>query len=102
MRTLQLGAASLTLPIIDIDIYTNGNFRVDLGFPKGLDFSRSASLQLFPFVGYGGFYFAVLSGATSSRVPVISNGSFSPVLEFGIGLSLGVGKTFQAGILSGG
>ncbi|WP_332852290.1 hypothetical protein [Duganella sp. S19_KUP01_CR8] len=102
MRHLEFGAVSLTLPVVIIDIYTNGNFRVDLGFPKGLDFSASFCLQVFPFVGYGGFYFAVLDGDTSSRVPQISNGRFSPVIEFGIALSVGVGKTIDEGILSGG
>ncbi|HET6210066.1 MAG TPA: hypothetical protein VFD94_06770, partial [Jatrophihabitans sp.] len=87
---------------VDLDIYTNGNFRVDFGFPKGLDFSNSFSVQVFPFVGYGGFYFALLDGATSNRVPAITNGSFSPVIEFGVALSIGVGKTIDEGILSGG
>ncbi len=102
MRTLQFGAVSVTLPMVIIDIYTNGNFRVNFGFPVGLDFSNSFALQIFPFVGYGGFYFALLDGATSSRVPQITNGTFSPVIEFGLALSLGVGKTVNAGILSGG
>jgi LysM repeat protein len=102
MRNLQFGSVSITLPVVILDIYTNGNFRVDFGFPKGLDFSNSFSIQIFPFVGYGGFYFALLDGATSSRVPQITNGSFSPVIEFGFALSLGVGKTVNAGILSGG
>jgi LysM repeat protein len=102
MRTLQFGAVSLTLPIAIIDIYTNGNFKVNLGFPNGLDFSNSFSVQVFPFVGYGGFYFALLDGSTSSRVPQITNGTFSPVIEFGVALSIGVGKTVNYGILSGG
>lgn len=102
MRTLQFGAVSVTLPMVILDIYTNGNFKVNFGFPVGLDFSNSFSLQIFPFVGYGGFYFALLDGATSSRVPQITNGTFSPVIEFGLALSLGVGKTVNAGILSGG
>jgi LysM repeat protein len=102
MRNLQFGEVSITLPIIVLDIYTNGNFRVDFGFPKGLDFSNSFSLQVFPFVGYGGFYFALLDGATSTRVPQITNGNFSPVVEFGVALSIGVGKTINEGILSGG
>ncbi|HET6210954.1 MAG TPA: hypothetical protein VFD94_11250, partial [Jatrophihabitans sp.] len=82
MRHLEFGEVSVTLPVVDLDIYTNGNFRVDFGFPKGLDFSNSFSVQVFPFVGYGGFYFALLDGATSNRVPAITNGSFSPVIEF--------------------
>ncbi|MBD0327484.1 MAG: glycosyl hydrolase, partial [Pyrinomonadaceae bacterium] len=102
MRNLQFGSVALTLPIITLDIYTNGNFRVDFGFPQGMDFSRSFCLQIFPFIGYGGFYFALLNGQTSTRVPQITNGNFNPVIEFGIGLSVGVGKTINAGILSGG
>ena len=102
MRHLEFGEVSVTLPVVDLDIYTNGNFRVDFGFPKGLDFSNSFSVQVFPFVGYGGFYFALLDGATSNRVPAITNGSFSPVIEFGVALAIGVGKTIDEGILSGG
>ncbi len=103
MRHIELGEVSITLPIITIDIYTNGNFRVDAGFPPSLtDFSRSFSVQVFPFIGYGGFYFAVLNGQTSTSVPVIYNGNFSPVLEFGFALQVGVGKTISVGILSGG
>lgn len=102
MRHLEFGEVSITLPVLILDIYTNGNFRVDLGFPVGLDFSNSFSIQVFPFVGFGGFYFALLDGATSSRVPRITNGSFSPVIEFGIALSLGVGKEVDEGILKGG
>ncbi len=102
MRTIEMGEVSLTLPVVVLDVYTNGNFRIDLGFPHGLDFSNSFCLQVFPFVGYGGFYFALLDGATSTRVPQITNGTFHPVLEFGVGLSVGVGKTINEGVLSGG
>lgn len=103
MRHIEMGEVSITLPIVTLDIYTNGNFRVDVGFPPSLtDFSRSGSVQVFPFIGYGGFYFAVLNGTTSTNVPVISNGNFSPVLEFGLALQIGVGKTISLGILSGG
>jgi LysM repeat protein len=102
MRHLEFGEVSITLPVVVLDIYTNGNFRIDFGFPKGLDFSNSFSIQVFPFVGYGGFYFALLDGATSSRVPQITNGTWAPVIEFGIALSIGAGKTIDAGILTGG
>lgn len=102
MRHLEFGEVSVTLPVVVLDIYTNGNFRIDFGFPKGLDFSNSFSVQVFPFVGYGGFYLAVLDGATSSRVPQITNGTWSPVVEFGVALQIGVGKTIDEGVLSGG
>jgi LysM repeat protein len=102
LRQLEFGALSITLPVIYVEIYTNGNFRVDLGFPRGGDFSRSFSLQFFPFVGFGGFYFALLNGATSTRVPRITNGAFSPVIEFGVGLKVGLGKTVDKGVLKAG
>ncbi|MEM1321686.1 MAG: LysM peptidoglycan-binding domain-containing protein [Bacteroidota bacterium] len=101
-RTIQLGAVSLTLGIIVIEIYTNGNFKVDFGFPYNRDFDRSFSLQAAIFIGRGGFYLGVLNGDTSTQVPRITNGDFSPVIELGIGISAGVGREIKAGILSGG
>ncbi|MEM7498871.1 MAG: LysM peptidoglycan-binding domain-containing protein [Pseudomonadota bacterium] len=103
MRTFTTGNFSLTLPVVVVEIYTNGDFRIDMGFPPSLtDFSRSFNIQYFPFIGYGGFYFAKLSGATSTTVPKIDDGTFNPVIEFGIALSVGLGKTLSLGILSGG
>lgn len=101
-RQLEFGAVTITLPVIRLDIYTNGNFKVDMGFPRNWDFTDSFCVQIFPFIGYGGFYFAYLNGATSTRVPKIINGEFDPVIEFGVAMSIGVGKTFRAGPLSGG
>ena len=101
-RTFQLGIASLTLGTVVIEVYTNGNFKVDLGFPYNQDFSRSFSVQVYLFIGRGGIYFGLLDGVTSSQVPRITNGTFSPVLELGIGLAVGVGKEIRAGILGGG
>jgi LysM repeat protein len=102
MRQLEFGAVSVTLPVVVLDIYTNGNFRVDFGFPHNRDFSRSAGVQVFPFTGAGGFYLAVLDGNTSERVPRITNGTFKPVIEFGLGLRVGVGKTIDKGVLKAG
>jgi LysM repeat protein len=102
-RHLEFGSVSVTLPVVVLDIYTNGNFRIDFGFPPSLqDWSRSFSVQVFPFLGYGGFYFAVLNGETSTRLPAIDNGRFDPSIEFGFALSVGVGKTISIGPLSAG
>ncbi|MDQ2956507.1 MAG: hypothetical protein M3Y42_06050, partial [Actinomycetota bacterium] len=101
-RHLEFGEVSITLGLIHLDIYTNGNFRIDLGFPHNQDFSQSFAIEVFPFVGEGGFYFAYLTGATSDRVPPITNGVFSPVIEAGLGLAIGLGKDFQAGPLKAG
>jgi hypothetical protein len=102
LRQLQFGSVSITIPVIGVDIYTNGNFKIDVGFPNGTDFSNSLSVQVFPFVGYGGFYYAQLSSATATNVPALPSGTFNPVLEFGFGLSLGVGKTIDQGIFKAG
>lgn len=99
MRQLEFGAVSVTLPIVTLDIYTNGDFRIDVGFPKNGDWSRSISVDAFPFTGAGGFYFAKLSAATATSVPRIINGNFNPVIEFGLALRVGLGKTFVKGPL---
>jgi len=101
-RQIELGEVSITLGRVHVDIYTNGNFLADLGFPHDRDFSQSFGVQVFPFVGWGGFYFASLTGATSTKVPKIDNGMFNPVIELGLGLSVGVGKTIEKGPLAAG
>lgn len=102
-RQLEFGQVSITIPVIAIDIYTNGNFRLDFGFPRNNDFSRSFMLQVFPFIGAGGFYLAMLEGETATRLPANydrSRGTFRPVIEFGLGLSLGIGKVIDKGIFT--
>ncbi|MET1254989.1 hypothetical protein [Aliikangiella maris] len=103
-RQLEFGEVSITLPNIGFKIYTNGNFYIDIGWPKSIsDFSRSFTVQVFPFLGSGGFYFGYLSGATATNLPATGNrGVFNPVIEAGIALNLGVGKTINKGILSAG
>jgi hypothetical protein len=101
-RQIDFGAVSVTLGVITVDVFTNGNFMVDLGFPHNHDFTNSFGLQAGPFIGSGGIYFGVLDGATSKRVPAITNGTFDPVLELGIGLSVGIGRTFNKGPLKAG
>jgi hypothetical protein len=101
-RQIDFGTVAITLGVITVDVFTNGNFLVDLGFPHERDFSASFGLQVGPFLGFGGIYFGVLDGATSRRVPAITNGTFDPVLELGVGLSVGVGRTFNKGPLKAG
>ena len=102
MRHLEFGELSITLPVIILDIYTNGDFRINVGYPTNGDFSVSFAVEFFPFVGYGGFYFAKLSSQTATNIPQITNGTFNPVIEFGVGLSIGVGKSIDEGIFTAG
>ncbi len=102
VRYLQFGAVSVTLPCLALDIFTNGDFKIDLGFPWNFNFERSFALEVFPFTGAGGFYFNKLSAATASSTPAIpaTRGEFTPVYEFGVGLRIGLGKSFNSGPLS--
>lgn len=101
VRHMTVGAVSVTLPIIVIDIFTNGDFKVDLGFPWNFNFERSFALEVFPFTGAGGFYFNKLSAATATSTPRLKQGGgeFTPVYEFGIGLRAGLGKSINKGPL---
>jgi hypothetical protein len=106
IRNLNFGAVSVVLPSIGIQIYTNGDFRIDLGFPVNLDFSKSFSLSAIvfgiPVLGSGGLYFGKLSNATATQVPVTSLGTFNPVVVFGLGLQVGLGYNFVKGPLKAG
>ena len=106
VRTIEVGEATVTLPIIDVDVYTNGNFLVDLGFPRNLDFSRALSVDFLVFVPVPvpvsaavGLYFGVLSGETSTQVPQVTNGRFDPVIVAGVGARVGLGYAISLGPL---
>lgn len=101
-RTIELGAVQLRLGEIGVWIYTNGNFKIDMGFPHNKDFSNSFGLTYLIFSGRGGFYFGLLNGDTSKAVPQVSKGHFEVVVEFGIGISAGVGREISAGPLKAG
>ncbi|WP_286152176.1 hypothetical protein [Sporofaciens musculi] len=96
-RKIELGAVKLQLGEAAVAIYTNGDFKIDLGFPHGGDFSRSFGLTYLIFSGKGGFYLGVLHGETSAQVPEASRGHFDTVLELGVGISAGFERDFSLG-----
>jgi hypothetical protein len=98
VRQQQFGAVAVTLPSITLSVYTNGDFIIDMGFPKNADFSRSFGLEFSIFTGAGGFYFGKLSNDTATNMPK-GNGQFNPVIIFGIGIRAGIGKSFNKGPL---
>jgi hypothetical protein len=85
-RKLKLGAASVTLPIIGLSIWTNGDFKVSIGWPLG---DRSFNIEFppdpIPWAGGGGLYFAKLRSEDSPDLPQ----GFDPIIEFGIALKIG-------------
>jgi hypothetical protein len=106
MRKIQIGVASVTLPTFGIEVYTNGDFQVDLGFPWKEDFSVSFAIEIqagpFPVLGSAGFYFGKLSSAAIAKVPASTKGWFNPVIVFGFGAQIGLGKSIEMGILKAG
>lgn len=101
-RRLQLGAMSFTIGLVDLEVYTNKNFKLDLGFPANRDFSRSFSLEAGMYVGRGGLYFGALDGVTAKDLPVTHKGAFGSVVSLGVGLSLGIGRSFDFSVVKGG
>jgi len=99
LRRMEFGAVTVILPGIIVDVYTNGDFAVDLGFPRNFNYERSFALEVFPFTGAGGFYFRKLSAETATSTPSSSKGVFTPVYEIGVGLRVGLGKSFNKGPL---
>ncbi|MBC7042385.1 hypothetical protein, partial [Salmonella enterica] len=76
-----------TLGIIAVDVYTDGGFVVDLGYPVNGDYTRAFTVEAGVFIGRGGFYFGVLQSGTSDRLPAITNGNFAPAIVAGLGLA---------------
>jgi hypothetical protein len=97
LRTFQVGAASLTLPALKVSIYTNSDFKIDLGFPANDDWTVCFRVEAFvgpvPVTGAGGFYIAKLSSATDNTF----QNKYDTILAAGFGARLGVGKDFTAG-----
>ncbi len=107
IRYLSIGAYSITLPVFAIEIYTNGDFFVDIGFPWNRDFRRSFSIEGIvapgiPIMGSAGLYFGKLSSDTTDKVPKSKKGIFNPVIVFGFGIQAGVGKSIHYGVLEAG
>ncbi|MCU5633664.1 hypothetical protein OCB76_21470 [Bacillus cereus] len=102
LRRLEFGTITVILPEFYIELYSNGDYKVDVGFPTNLDFSRSLIVEALPYKGAGGFYIARLSPGAFKREPATTKGSFNPITEFGIGMELGVGKSIDKGVLKAG
>lgn len=102
MRHFAFGPFGVTFGTISLSVYTNGDFLLDLGFPYNGDFSRSFTLLLGKYQIQGGFYFGVLSQASSEVLPQTTAGRFSKALALGIGISVEFGERYDFGLVKGG
>ncbi len=95
MRRIVLDGVILILPGFSIWVYTNGDFRVNVGWPVG---TSSIGVQVGPLIGWGGFYFAKLSsGDNPGAQPSVD---YNPILAFGLGVTLSLNESFNASIFS--
>lgn len=111
VRSFEMGAANVTLPIFNFEAFTNGNWSINIGF-NGNDFSRGTTVQVLPFLGSGGLRFArldwrssyVLYGpdTTTELRELYEKLKLDPVLEFSMALRVGIGKEINEGIFSAG
>ena len=89
----------LFLPTVGVVIFTNGDWRVDAGWP----FKPESALRLefviqgIPFQAAVGFYLAKLRSADN---PAVFGDDFALIWSFGVGLSFGVAKSLEKGPLS--
>jgi hypothetical protein len=86
-REFKFGQLGITAPVVVVDVFSNGDYRVDVGFPDGLDFSNSFSINAGLLTGSGGFFFGRYSAANSPIVQP-TNGTFDPIIELGIAISV--------------
>lgn len=98
---IHIGDVTVYIGRIHAEIYTNGSFLIDLGFPHNEDFSQSFGVDFGIYTGRGGVYFGVLKGDAVKNVPATDKGVFSPVVLIGLGVSLGLGRSFDFGIVKG-
>lgn len=107
-RTLDLGAVAVSLGAITIELYADGGFYVDLGFPQHVDYGRSFVVQGGPFIGKGGLYLGrtPVGGIDESRIPpdyrFPAPLRAQPTFRVGFALRIGLGREFQQGAIRAG
>jgi hypothetical protein len=96
-RDIQLGACSATIPSVAAWIYTNGDFKIAVGWPMGPD---AFSLQVDIFMGTGGFYLGKLRSGDNPSGRIEPQDDYDPILLFGLALQIGIGRSYSQGPVS--
>ena len=107
IRSMDLGGAFIRLPNIGVDIFTNGDWKVDIGFPTNSnDWSRSGFIQLRttpPFVGFFGLYMKVSKIASLTLFNRYIRDNYSKqhlrIVQAGFAMRVGIGFYYDKGIL---
>jgi hypothetical protein len=110
---LQFGVATVRLPSIRTEVYTDGGWLIDLGYPWNNNFRRSFQLEVGIFLGSGGVYLGY-TAAEAASVLAIEDGRYGfrkpapgegwegvRALRAGIALRVGIGRSIDLGVLKG-
>ena len=113
-RTMQFGAATVRLPVFRMEIHTDGGYLADFGFPWNNDYSRSAQVEVYIFLGSGGFYYGVTAASATTQLAFGGGYGFSSLsvtetaaienkirtVRVGYASRGGIGRSFTIGILN--
>lgn len=107
IRSMELGGAFIRLPNIGVEIFTNGDWKVDVGFPANSnDWSRAGFIQLRtapPFVGFFGLYMMMSKIASLTLFNGYVTDAHSKdklqIVQAGFALRVGLGFYLDKGIL---
>lgn len=101
LREIQMGAMKLSLGKVEAQIYTNGDFFLNLGFPENMDFRQSFAFSYGCYKGSGGICLKKSTAQLSSALPdTRGQGYFAALSAMGIGLKLSVGTSYRGGLLN--
>ncbi|KGC81768.1 hypothetical protein DO71_3864 [Burkholderia pseudomallei] len=101
LRTVELGAVSLTLGVIHAELYTDGGFLIQFGSDGGADqdWSKAFVAQGGPFIGKGGFF---VGRVPRQAVPALVGNNVGSVFVAGLAIRIGLGREFERGPIKAG
>jgi len=101
LRTIELGAVSVTLGVIHAELYTDGGFLVKLGSDGGddQDWSKAFVAQAGVFIGKAGLS---IGRIPRQAVPALSGMNVGSVFVAGLALRIGLGREFERGPIKAG
>ena len=112
---MQFGAGRVRLPRIRTEVFTDGGWLVDFGYPWNHDFRSSFQLEVAIFVGSGGVYLGYTSAAAADLLQIDASNrygygpadandpNFSDLnaVRAGLALRVGLGRSLDLGVLKG-
>lgn len=102
LRNWSYGVVDFTLPNIEVEAVTNGDFKFDLGFPTvgryTTDYTDSAVAQVYIFIGKGGMYI----GKSKLNAELCNNEPGTKTLLFGNAMRVGIGREIKKGPFAAG